>query len=62
MPYRYRVLGLLFLLYALFLPRLEPTDRPPHRPYYNAALYWYFVTLVYLAVFLILYIVPNVSG
>ena len=26
------ILGLLMLIYALFLPAYEPVDRPPHRP------------------------------
>jgi heme/copper-type cytochrome/quinol oxidase subunit 3 len=50
------ILGLLFLVYALILPRLEPTERPPHGAYRNAALYWYFVTLVWLAMYAILYV------
>src|SRR5579884_4179629 len=41
------ILGLLMLIYALFLPAYEPVDRPPHRPYHNVALYWHFVDFIW---------------
>jgi tryptophanyl-tRNA synthetase len=36
------------LIYVLILPRLGPADRPPHRPFHNAALYWHFVDVVWV--------------
>lgn len=56
------LLGWLMLAYVLVLPRLEPTDRPPHRPMHNVALYWYFVTLLWLAVVVVLYYLANLSA
>lgn len=53
------ILGLLFLLYAALLPRLGPTEKPPHGPYRNAALYWYFVTVVWLVMYAIMFIGPH---
>jgi cytochrome c oxidase subunit 3 len=53
------ILGLLFLLFALVQPQLDPTDRPPHGPYRNAAMYWYFVTAVWLVMYAILFISPH---
>ena len=53
------MLGVLMLLYALMLPRLGPTEKPPHAPYRTVAMYWYFVTVVYAAVYCILYLVPR---
>jgi heme/copper-type cytochrome/quinol oxidase subunit 3 len=52
-------LGLFMLLYVLVLPRLEPTQQPPHRPLHNAALYWHFVDLIWVVIVGLLYIVPN---
>jgi cytochrome c oxidase subunit III len=52
------MLGVLMLIYALLLPQLGPTEKPPHTPYRNVAMYWYFVTVVYAAVYCILYLVP----
>jgi heme/copper-type cytochrome/quinol oxidase subunit 3 len=52
-------LGLLMLIYVLFLPELEPTSKPPHRPYHNAALYWHFVDVVWVFIVLILYVSPR---
>jgi heme/copper-type cytochrome/quinol oxidase subunit 3 len=52
-------LGLLMLLYVLVLPRLEPTQQPPHRPLHNTALYWHFVDLVWVVIVGLLYAVPN---
>ena len=53
------ILGLLFLLYALMLPRLGPSDRPPHGSYRNAAMYWYFVTAVWFVMYAIMFIGPH---
>jgi cytochrome c oxidase subunit III len=53
------LLGLSMLLYALILPRLEPTDRPPHRPLHNASLYWHFVDGVWIFIVALLYALPN---
>jgi heme/copper-type cytochrome/quinol oxidase subunit 3 len=53
------ITGLLMLAYLLILPEWEPTDRPPHRPFHNAALYWHFVDVVWLFVVVFLYVVPN---
>jgi heme/copper-type cytochrome/quinol oxidase subunit 3 len=50
------ILGLLFLLYAAVLPRLGPTEKPPHGAYRNAAMYWYFVTSVWCVMYAIMYI------
>ena len=52
------VLGMLVLAYVLLLP-LEPTTAPPHRPYTNSALYWYFSTLAWLAIVCLLYLPPH---
>ncbi len=53
------IMGLLMLAYVLALPRVEPADRPPHRPYHNAALYWHFVDFVWVWIVIFLYIGPN---
>ena len=53
------ILGLLMLIYALFLPAYEPVDRPPHRPYHNVALYWHFVDFIWFWIIVFLYIGPN---
>ena len=44
---------------TLFLPSLEPMDRPPHRPLHNAALYWHFVDLIWVIVVAVLYVTPH---
>lgn len=54
------VMGLLMLTYALILPKREPTDRPPHRPHHNAAIYWHFVDLVWVVIVALLYVAPNI--
>ncbi len=56
------ILGILMCFWVLFLPRSkwEPVERPPHRPYYNVLLYWYFLAVVWAATVAILYIGPNV--
>lgn len=53
------ILGLLFLLYALVLPQLGPTEKPPHGAYRNAAMYWYFVSIVWYAMYAIMFIGPH---
>ena len=53
------ILGLCMLIYALILPRYEPVDRLPRRPYHNAALYWHFVDFVWLWIIIFVYIGPN---
>jgi len=53
------VIGLCMLVYVLFLPALEPMDRPPHRPLHNAALYWHFVDLIWVIVVAVLYVTPH---
>ena len=53
-------LGLLMLIYVMILPRLEPTDWSPHRPFHNAAMYWHFVDFVWLWIIFFLYVAPNV--
>jgi heme/copper-type cytochrome/quinol oxidase subunit 3 len=53
------ILGLLFLLYAAMLPRLGQTDKPPHGSYRNAAMYWYFVSIVWFVMYAIMYIGPH---
>lgn len=54
------IFGLMLLSYTLFLPRLEPTERSPYRPFHNAALYWHFVDFVWVFIVAILYVAPNV--
>lgn len=53
------ILGMIMLIYVLILPRLEPAQRPPHRPYHNAALYWHFVDVVWILIVALLYVTPN---
>ncbi|MBW3671692.1 MAG: cytochrome c oxidase subunit 3 [Acidobacteria bacterium] len=53
------ILGMIMLGYVLILPRLEPAQRPPHRPYHNAALYWHFVDVVWILIVALLYVTPN---
>jgi cytochrome c oxidase subunit 3/cytochrome c oxidase subunit I+III len=52
------VVGLVMLVFVLFLPRLRPA-RSPHRSLANAALYWHFVDLVWVSVVVLLYVVPQ---
>jgi heme/copper-type cytochrome/quinol oxidase subunit 3 len=53
-------LGLLMLIYVLLLPELE-SQRPPHRPLHNAALYWHFVDVVWVLLVSVLYVLPHVT-
>jgi cytochrome c oxidase subunit 3 len=55
------IVGLCLLMFVGLLPRLEPVDRPPHRPLHNAALYWHFVDVVWLFVVGLLYLLPYVT-
>lgn len=54
------ILGVLMLIYVLVLPQIGPGDRPPHRSYHNAAIYWHFVNVVWIFMTVFMYIVPNV--
>ncbi len=53
------VVGVLILLYVLILPGYSPNRISPHRPYKVAAIYWYFVTAVWIIIVGLLYIIPN---
>ena len=54
------VVGVLILAYVLVLPRYAPTRRAPYRPYHCAAIYWYFVAIVWIFIVGLLYVMPNV--
>jgi cytochrome c oxidase subunit III len=53
-------LGLLMLIFVLMLPKYEPRQWMPYRPYHNAAMYWHFVDIVWVFVVAFLYIAPNI--
>jgi cytochrome c oxidase subunit 3 len=53
-------LGLCILAFALFLPKLEPRQWSPYRPYHSATMYWHFVDLVWVFIVAFLYIAPNI--
>jgi heme/copper-type cytochrome/quinol oxidase subunit 3 len=53
------IVGILMLIYILFLRRYEPVDRAPYRPYHVGALYWHFVDIVWIFVVAILYLGPR---
>lgn len=55
------LLGLLMLVYVLVLPKLEPTQRPPHRPLHNASLYWHFVDGAWVFIVGLLYVLPHLQ-
>lgn len=55
------IMGLLMLFFVLFLPRWEPAERMPHRPYHNAAMYWHFVDTVWIFIIVLLYVIPNIN-
>jgi heme/copper-type cytochrome/quinol oxidase subunit 3 len=54
------IIGMLILLYVLVLPRYSMERISPHRPYHVAALYWYFVTVVWIFIVGLLYVMPNI--
>lgn len=53
------IVGLLILVYVLFLPRYAPAAESPYRPYHVAAMYWHFVDVVWIFVVGILYVGPH---
>lgn len=53
------IMGMLFLLYVLILPRIKHARRPPYEPMHYASLYWHFVDTVWLFIITLLYIIPN---
>lgn len=53
------IAGVLILVFTLCLPRYSPASEAPYRPYQTAALYWYFVNVLWISVFVILYLIPN---
>jgi heme/copper-type cytochrome/quinol oxidase subunit 3 len=53
------VIGVLLLAYTLFLPAYGAKKGAPYRPYRTVALYWYFVNVLWICVFVILYLIPN---
>jgi heme/copper-type cytochrome/quinol oxidase subunit 3 len=53
-------LGLCMLIFAMVMPKLEPRQWPPYKPYHNAALYWHFVDLVWVFIVALLYVAPNI--
>jgi heme/copper-type cytochrome/quinol oxidase subunit 3 len=53
------VVGLLMILYVLFLPNASESPDSPYRPYHVASLYWHFVDVVWVFVVIILYAIPN---
>jgi cytochrome c oxidase subunit III len=54
------IVGLILLLYTLFLPRYSPALRSPYRPYHVVTLYWHFVDVVWIFVVGLLYVMPNI--
>jgi cytochrome c oxidase subunit III len=56
------VLGMLMLGYVAALPHLEPAPKSPHRPMRNASLYWHFVHAVWIAIVIVLYVMPNIGA
>lgn len=55
-------LGIAMLLYVCLLPDLVSPNRPPHRPFETAALYWHFVDAVWIAIVIVLYLLPAVRA
>lgn len=53
-------LGLLMLFFVFVMPRYEPRQWPPYRPYHNATLYWHFVDFVWVFIVFFLYVSPNI--
>ena len=54
------IVGLIMLAYVLLLPHIEPVNKPPHRPFHNASLYWHFVDVVWIFIVAFLYVAPNI--
>lgn len=54
-------LGLSMLVFTLFLPAPEHSDRPPYRALHNAGLYWHFVDAVWIVIVGLLYVLPNLE-
>jgi len=54
-------LGMLMLAYAVLLPRVEKSFKPPHRPLHNASLYWHFVDAVWIFIIVLLYVIPHLA-
>lgn len=54
------IVGLLMLCFVLVLPRVGRTNRPPHRAYHDAAMYWHFVDTVWVFIVGLLYVLPNI--
>jgi len=52
--------GLLMLLYVLFLPELEAEKESPHKALHNAGMYWHFVDTVWVFIVALLYVLPNI--
>jgi heme/copper-type cytochrome/quinol oxidase subunit 3 len=52
-------IGLLMLIFALLLPRLEPREHSPHRPLHNTALYWHFVDVIWALIVALIYVLPH---
>ena len=52
-------LGMLMLVFVLFTPHWHSSERIPHKPYHNAAMYWHFVDVVWVFVVSVIYIYPN---
>jgi cytochrome c oxidase subunit I+III len=54
--------GLSMLVYVSCLPKLGPTDRPPHRAFANASRYWHFVDAVWAVIIVLVYLLPRWPG
>lgn len=52
-------IGIGMLIWLVLLPRWEPAQYPPHRPYHNVAIYWWFMTAAWAAILLLLYVAPH---
>ena len=53
------LVGLGMLIFAFVAPRLDDHQRSPYRAMKNAAMYWHFVDIVWIAIVLVLYVGPN---
>lgn len=54
------IVGVWIMLYVLVLPSYGPVKVSPYRPYRVAAMYWYFVAIVWTVIVGLLYVLPNV--